>query len=282
MIDLHVHSTYSDGTCTPAELTALATKRGLSAFALTDHDTIEGIHEAVTAAKTTQVEVVPGIEFSTEYSGRDIHVLGLDLDCHNTHLQENLKQFQAARRDRNLKMIQKLADLGIDISAAQMEAAFGDAVMTRAHFARYLLEKGYVADLKEAFSRYIGDQAPCFVPRTKVTPSMAVRLICEANGIAVLAHPMQYHFSEPELTTLLKSLKSDGLAGIEAIYSTHSRAQEASLRMTAKRLGLAISGGSDFHGSNKPDIRLGIGKGNLHIPDSVLINLRKKNTWRKE
>ena len=119
------------------------------------------------------------------------------------------------------------------------------------------------------------------MPRTKVTPSMAVRLICEANGIAVLAHPMQYHFSEPELTTLLKSLKSDGLAGIEAIYSTHSRAQEASLRMTAKRLGLAISGGSDFHGSNKPDIRLGIGKGNLHIPDSVLINLRKKNTWRK-
>ncbi|MGN0275741.1 MAG: PHP domain-containing protein [Hominisplanchenecus sp.] len=282
MIDLHVHSTCSDGTFTPGQLVNLAAQQGLSAFALTDHDTVLGIDEAVTAARASKIEVVPGIEFSTEYNGCDIHVVGLDLDWHDSQFQKSLKQFQDSRTERNLKMIQKLADLGIDISPRQMKAAFGDAVMTRAHFARYLLEKGYVVDRKEAFSRYIGDQAPCFVPREKVTPAMAVRLICETKGIAVLAHPMQYPFSEPELILLLKNLRAEGLAGIEAIYSTHSHRQEAFLRTTAKRLGLAISGGSDFHGANKPDIHLGTGKGNLRIPDSVLTNLRKKNIWRKK
>ena len=281
MIDLHVHSTCSDGTFTPGQLVNLAAKHGLSAFALTDHDTVMGIDEAIAAARASRIEVVPGIEFSTEYNGCDIHVVGMDLDWHDSHFLKSLKHFQDSRTDRNLKMIQKLADIGIDISATQMSAAFGGAVMTRAHFARYLLEKGYVADIKEAFSRYIGDHAPCFVSREKVTPAMAVRLICETKGIAVLAHPMQYHFSESELTLLLRDLKTEGLAGIEAIYSTHSRKQEAFLCATAKRLGLAISGGSDFHGANKPDIHLGTGKGNLRIPDSVLTNLRKKNIWRK-
>lgn len=279
-IDLHVHSSCSDGTMTPRELTGYAIKKGLSAYALTDHDTTAGLSEAIAAARGTSLEVIPGIEFSTEYHGRDIHIVGLDIAFEDPYFQTQLARFQDSRRIRNDKMIRKLAEHGVDISGRQMREVFGSAVWTRAHFARYLMEHGYVRDMPQAFETYIGDACPCFVPREKVTPAQAVRLISETGGIPVLAHPMLYRLSEAELNTLLKELKAAGLLGVEALYSTHSPDDERLVRHLARAHGLLISGGSDFHGSNKPHIDLGSGLGTLTVPQTVLEELRKARAER--
>lgn len=266
LIDLHVHSNCSDGTYTPEELVAYALEKGLKAFALTDHDTTAGIARAQRAASGTGLELIPGIELSTEYKGKDIHILGLGIDPENAYFQDQLLRFQNARNLRNEKMIEKLREHGIDITLEQMRACFPDSVWTRAHFARYLFDHGYVKEMWDAFDLYLGDHAPCFIPREKVTPFQAVQLIHEGGGYAVLAHPLLYRLGEEPLNLLVKTLTGCGLDGIEAIYSTNRFSDEADMRQFARRYGLAITGGSDFHGSNKPSIDLGCGKGNLRIP----------------
>lgn len=276
LIDLHVHSTFSDGTFTPEELVAYALKKQLSAFALTDHDTFEGIPEVMSAAEKTPLEIIAGIEFSTDYLGIDVHIVGLDIDCHNPVFSTKVKEFRDSRLVRNLKMIDRLKEHGVDISIEQMQEKFGDAILTRGNFARYLLDCGYTASLEEAFEKYIGDHCPCFVPREKVTPMQAVELIYKTGGIPVLAHPILYRLGESGLCTLISSLKDAGLLGVEAMYSTHSQKDENLVRCLAKRYGLLISGGSDFHGSNKPHIDLGVGKGNLRIPYEILDELRER------
>ncbi len=275
-IDLHVHSNCSDGTFSPAELVSLALQKGLRAFALTDHDTVAGLSEAMAAAAGTPLEVISGIEFSTRYENKEIHIVGLDFDHRSPDFKEQLARFQNSRSVRNEKMIQKMQAGGIDISHEQMRAAFGDAVWTRAHFARYLMERGYVSELHEAFQRFIGEGCPYYTPREKVTPMQAVHLISRCGGIPVLAHPMLYHLSEDEMDALLSVLKKSGLMAVEALYSTHSRAEETLVRRMAKQHGLLLSGGSDFHGENKPDIDLGTGRGNLRIPYHILTNLRDR------
>lgn len=266
LIDLHVHSNCSDGTYTPEELVAYALEKGLKAFALTDHDTTAGIARAQRAASGTGLELIPGIELSTECKGKDIHILGLGIDPENAYFQDQLLRFQNARDLRNEKMIEKLREQGIDITLEQMRACFPDSVWTRAHFARYLFDHGYVKEMWDAFDLYLGDHAPCFIPREKVTPFQAVQLIHEGGGYAVLAHPLLYRLGEEPLDLLVKTLTRCGLDGIEAIYSTNRFSDEADMRQLARRYGLAITGGSDFHGSNKPSIDLGCGKGNLRIP----------------
>ena len=212
------------------------------------------------------MELIPGIELSTEYKGKDIHILGLGIDPENAYFQDQLLRFQNARNLRNEKMIEKLREHGIDITLEQMRACFPDSVWTRAHFARYLFDHGYVKEMWDAFDLYLGDHAPCFIPREKVTPFQAVQLIHEGGGYAVLAHPLLYRLGEEPLNLLVKTLTGCGLDGIEAIYSTNRFSDEADMRQLARRYGLAITGGSDFHGSNKPSIDLGCGKGNLRIP----------------
>lgn len=266
LIDLHVHSNCSDGTYTPEELVAYALEKGLKAFALTDHDTTAGIARAQRAASGTGLELIPGIELSTEYKGKDIHILGLGINPENAYFQDQLLRFQNARDLRNEKMIEKLREHGIDITLEQMRTCFPDSVWTRAHFARYLFDHGYVKEMWDAFDLYLGDHAPCFIPREKVTPFQAVQLIHEGGGYAVLAHPLLYRLGEEPLNLLVKTLTGCGLDGIEAIYSTNRFSDEADMRQLARRYGLAITGGSDFHGSNKPSIDLGCGKGNLRIP----------------
>lgn len=276
LIDLHVHSTYSDGTLTPYELAKLAKDTGLTSFALTDHDTVDGIPDALSACQEFEIELIPGIEFSTEYQGKDIHIVGLELDWKSPRFLSEIHLFQDSRNIRNQKMIAKLHDLGnIDISWEQMEAAFGKAIWTRAHFARYLKDHGYVKEMKEAFSRYIGDDCPYFVPREKVSPAQAVRLIRSTGGIPILAHPLLYRLTEEGLLTLIEELKNAGILGIEALYSTHTPEEESFVLRLARRQGLLISGGSDFHGSNKPSISLGTGRGNLRIPYELLEKLRE-------
>ena len=278
MVDLHVHSNCSDGTYTPSELINYAIEKNLTAFALTDHDTVDGLAEAfsyVTAlqqenGETTIPRIIPGIELSTEYHGRDIHIVGLFIDYNNQDFTDYLQHFIKSREERNRKMCTLLSAAGVPVQYEELKAEYPDSVITRAHFARFMVEHGLVKSRAEAFDRYLGDHAPCFVPREKVTPAQAVELILKADGIPVLAHPILYGMSEEKLDQLIKELKAIGLMGIEAIYSTYTAADERQIRKLAARYNLLISGGSDFHGANKPDIDLGTGRGKLYIPDSVL------------
>lgn len=274
-IDLHVHSNCSDGTFTPAQLVDYALEKKLCAFALTDHDTTVGLEEAYKAAKGKDIEIISGIEFSTEYQGRDIHIVGLDFDYASPFFLEQVKRFQNSRDIRNEKMILKMQKDGFDISWEKMLDAFGDAVWTRAHFARYLLDHKYVKDMNAAFRQYIGDDGPYYVPREKVTPIQAVHLIRQTGGIPILAHPLLYKLSSNDMDILLADLKKAGLIGIEAFYSTHTGFDEGNVRRMARLNGLCLSGGSDFHGSNKPGIDLGCGRGNLKISYDVLKQLRE-------
>ena len=274
-IDLHVHSNYSDGTYTPQELVRIALEKGLRAFALTDHDTTEGIPLAAEAARGTGLEVIPGIEFSTSYQGKDVHILGLGICPEDRSFQEQLEYFKTSRERRYEKIIQKMQEKGLPISQEALEEKFPGAVVTRAHFARYLKEEGLVGSNQEAFDRYLGDHACCFVPREKVTPAQAVRLIKENGGYAVLAHPLIYGMAKEKLENLVKELKIFGLDGIEAIYSQNRWYDEGQMRALAKRHGLKITGGSDYHGANKPGIEMGCGKGNLSIPYEIWENLKR-------
>ena len=276
LIDLHTHSCSSDGTLTPAELVRCASECGLAAFALTDHDNTDGLPEAFEAAAQYGIELVPGIEFSTEYLGTDIHIVGIDFDWKNPAFQKRIDYYRSERVRRNQKMIDMMAADGIDISYEQMAQSFGESVWTRAHFAKFLLAKGYIKDISEAFTTYIGDNCKYFIPREKVSPFEVVELIREFGGIPILAHPFQYKFSDEVLRTPIQKLIDAGLLGMEVYYSTHTQEQCDYLLALADEFGLAPSGGSDFHGSNKPDISLGSGKNNLQIPYSILEHLRDR------
>lgn len=290
-IDLHVHSNCSDGTFSPAGLVDYAAGKGLAAIALTDHDSVEGLEEAQNYAEKLQAaqtnsthqdaetsvlvpEVIPGIELSTEYQGIDIHVVGLYIDRHNAPFLKQLREFVDSRNNRNQKMCSLLQEAGISITYEDLQAAFPDAVITRAHYAGYLFQHGYVRSRQEAFERYVGDHCPCYVPRGKITPVQAVGLILQAGGVPVLAHPILYHMSGERLEILTAQLKEAGLLGIEALYSTYSAADERQIRELAKKYDLLLSGGSDFHGANKPGLDLGSGYGKLFVPESLLEPIR--------
>ncbi len=282
MVDLHVHSNRSDGTLSVKELVDYAMTKGLNAFALTDHDTMDGVCEAMEYAQSLRdsgvqgvPEVIPGIELSTDLDGKDVHVVGLYVNQNVPAFSDYLKEFVDERERRNEKMCQKLAEHGVNITYGELKAAFPGAVITRAHYARLMLEKGYIKSKGEAFERYIGDRCPCFVDREKITPEKAVDLILKADGIPILAHPILYRLSDARLESLVKSLKEIGLIGIEAVYSTYSPYEERQIRSLAAKYDLRISGGSDFHGTNKDGIDLAVGMGKLYVDDSILAGLKE-------
>lgn len=275
-VDLHVHSNKSDGTFTPEELVDYALQKGLPAFALTDHDTIDGLAAAVSYAEGKPVEVVPGIEFSTEYEGKDVHIVGLYIHYESPAFRNRLQAFVDSRIQRNIKMCRNLQEAGIDITFDKLCSENPGAVITRAHYAAYLLEHGYVKDRAEAFSKYVGDTCKYFVPREKITPVLAVELILQAHGIPVLAHPPLYHMEKERLETLIGSLKQAGLLGIETLYSTYSGQEERDMFRLAKKYGLLPSGGSDFHGENKPGLDLATGYGKLFVPEDMWRAIREK------
>ena len=274
MVDLHVHSNKSDGSYTPRELVDYALEKGLTAFALTDHDTTAGIGEAVSYAKGKPLEVIPGVELSTEYEGRDIHIVGLYVNQSAPGFADYLKEFQNSRDLRNKKMCEKLKEHGIDITLEELEHEFPGAVITRGLYAKYMLKKGYIKSMQEAFDRYIGDHGPCFVAREKITPAQAVGFIKSTGGLSILAHPPLYRMSRKRLEILVEHLKAAGLDGIEAKYTTYSSTEEREMKEIAAKFGLAISGGSDFHGTTKPKTDLGVGYGSLYIHESVLTHLK--------
>ena len=280
IIDLHVHSSKSDGSFTPTELVNYAIEKGLSAFALTDHDTTDGIDEALASAEAAAaggrpLEVIPGIEFSTEYEGQDIHIVGLYIDYKSDFFSRRLVSFVEGRITRNKEMCRRLTGHGIPVTYEELTAEFPDCVITRAHYAKFMLNHGYIKSLKEAFDRYIGDHGPCFVPRKKITPMRAVEIILKAGGFPILAHPVLYHFSKARLEKLVALLTEMGLQGLECVYSTHSASDEREMRSLAKKYNLCVSGGSDFHGDNKPRTDLGTGYGKLYVPEEILDQIRQ-------
>lgn len=271
IIDLHVHSTESDGTLTPKDLVAEAKKAGLAAFALTDHDTCQGVCKAMPLAASAGIELIPGIELSTDYHGKEVHIVGLYIDIENEQLLKKTAEYRKCRSERNALMVEALQKEGLSITMEELVAENPDCVITRANIARFLYEHGQIKSVREAFDRYIGDHCKCYVGRLKVASTDAVRLIKEAGGTAILAHPLLYGLSNTNLQKMIDELKPAGLDGLEAIYTT---GEEQQMKRLARENGLLISGGSDFHGSNKPDIALGRGRGHLYIPYSVLETIK--------
>lgn len=278
-IDLHVHSNCSDGTCTPEELIDLALDANLVAIALTDHDTVDGVERAVHAAEDTRLKVIPGVELSCEYTvspdrKKEIHILGYNLDYRQPELIKTLTKIAIERDNRNKKMCENLHAAGFPIDYESLVERFGGNILTRAHFARFLLEKEAVPSIDYAFKKILAQDGPYFVMRKYLTPQSGIELIQSAGGIPVLAHPLLYKLSVTELRNLLTELKSYGLKGIEAIYSRNRGNDEAFVRKMADEFDLFITGGTDFHGSNKPDIELGRGEGNLFVPVMLMENLK--------
>lgn len=273
MIDLHVHSNHSDGTLSPEELVALAESTGVTTFALTDHDTVSGIEKAKAAAAQTDsaVTVISGTEISAAYKKRDIHILGLFIDETNPALQATLEDAVSARDLRNEHMAERFRSLGIPLTLEDLRLMNPDTVITRAHFAKYLIEHKHVKNSEEAFQRYLNYDAPCFVPREYMQPERAISLILQAGGIPVLAHPLLYKLPPAELEALIKRLTDAGLKGLEVYYSSNTNFDEQICYSLANRFGLLMTGGTDFHGTNKPNLYLGTGRNhNLNIPEALL------------
>jgi len=257
-IDLHTHSTASDGTFPPWEVVRLAKERRLKALALTDHDTIAGLPEAVAAGQEFGIEVIPGVEISAKHPQGSMHILGYFLDYENDRLAQRLAVLQQARKDRNPRIIAKLNQLGIPLTMEQVERISGGGQVGRPHIARALYQSGFVRSLQEAFDIYLGNNGRAYVSKFRFPPDEAIAMIRDARGIPVLAHPFTLGLETSEtLRPLLKELMALGLAGIECYYPEHSSGQEGLYLFLARELGLLITGGSDFHGDNKPEVNLG-------------------------
>ena len=276
-IDLHVHSSASDGSLTPEEVVTLAKNAGLRYFALTDHDTVDGVERAIQCAdKLEEIDVIPGIELSCYYQNREIHIVGLFVDYKNQIFLDELQKLQRAREGRNEKMIQNLIDADIPLTLEELQHGSPNSVITRAHFARVLVEKGICKNKTDVFDKYLGVGCPFYLPKPQVTPEHVLNLIKTAGGVAILAHPYSYKFSKTEVETLLDDLIPLGLSGMECYYSTYDIGQMQELRNIAMSKKLLVSGGSDFHGVIKPDISIGTGRGNLRIPEKLLDAINKK------
>lgn len=274
-IDLHVHSNASDGTYTPTEVILTAKQAGLSAIALTDHDTVAGIKEAKEAAKVQNIELIVGSEFSCHYQNTEIHILGFFLDETNEELLTNFHVLVENRKKRNLSMIEKFNLAGIPITLEMLYANNPNTVITRAHFARALLELGVVSSKDQAFQKYLNSNCPFYVPRPRLDPKEIIGVIKRAGGMAFLAHPMLYHLGYQQVSSMLDSLIEYGLEGVEVYHSSNHALESSYLKSMALSKKLLISGGSDFHGSNKPDIFIGKGRGNLFVPYELLENIKR-------
>ncbi len=272
-VDLHIHSTASDGKYPPQEVVRKAAEAGLTTIALTDHDTVDGIAAALTAAKSFPgLRVIPGVEVSTDVEDGEIHVLGFFMDYTDPDLSATLAHFRASRETRAKKIVAKLASLGISIDWERVQQLAGDGTIGRPHIAQAMLEQGYITSLREAFNKYIGRTGPAYVEREKMTPPEAVKLILKARGLPVLAHP----FSTKNPEHWVARLKRAGLCGLEAYYADHTPEDTEHLLQLAAKYALVVTGGSDFHG-----LESGIGAplGGVEVPEEAanrLIALAEK------
>lgn len=276
-IDLHTHSNASDGTLSPSRLIRQAFDAGLCAVALTDHDTADGLLEAEAAAgdilsqgENVDFQFIPGIELSVSYENYELHLVGLHLDIHSDGFSQTLKKLQDNRDKRNEKMIACMQAAGMDITMETLRADQGGGVLTRANFASYMLHKGYIKTIQEGFDKYLDRDKPFFIPREYLSPQEAIHLIHQAKGLAVLAHPLVYGMDISTLEKAVFHLAGLGLDGLEAYYSMNRGHDTVHMKTLAKKYRLVLSGGSDFHGDNKPHIKIGRGRGNLYVPAQIL------------
>jgi hypothetical protein len=283
LIDLHSHTNESDGTLTPEELVALAKKSGLDALAITDHDTFEGYRQAIPFAQANGLELIHGIELNTRFcpngkkdSARSVHLLAYFISGGPSPAFENwLAEQRLERVSRNRKLAVALNSRGVEISVEEVEAR-GRSLAGRPHFATILVEKGYASDIRDAFVRYLGEDAPTFVERQSKTTVEAIRLVRLGGGIPVIAHPIRLSLKPDQERDALAEWKADGLIGLEVYHSEHSAEKQAYYRQFAEDLGLLPTGGSDFHGAPvKPNVELGSGiAGNVRVPRDFLDGLR--------
>ena len=274
-IDLHLHSSASDGTDRPGSLAEQAAALGLAAISITDHDSVAGVAEAAEAGARLGVEVVPGIEVSSDYRDNNIHILGYFVDLAHPALGTVLDWVRLERDERNRKLCAMLAADGFDVSMEELLSLYPAAVLGRPHIAELLMRKGYVSSVAEGFDRYLEVGRPYFLPKRRIGVDRAIETIRSAGGISVLAHPFQYRYSEAETAKLIEYVRVLGIQAIECYYSENSPAQQSWLLARAEKCGLGVSGGSDYHGTRKPHIHMGSGiDGSLCVPESVLTDLK--------
>lgn len=276
IIDLHTHTIYSDGTYTPTELIKYAVTKNIKALAITDHDTVDGINEALEYSKQFKIEIISGIEISAEYEKKEIHIVGLFINQNSQELLNTLIALKEKRYTRNIKMIEALNKYGFNVTYEELEKTSQNKIITRAHFAKLMLEKGYVKSIKESFDKYLSEGKPTYISKELLKPQESINIIKKSGGSAIIAHPLLYNFDDNELNIMLKYLKACGLVGIECYYPSHTPENTKYLIELANKYNLKISGGSDFHGNNKPWLNLGTGyNNNLKIPYEILENLKR-------
>lgn len=279
--DLHTHSVASDGSDTPEELVSNAVTAGLYAFSLTDHDTVAGLREASRAALKAGIEFIPGIELSVRASRGNMHMLGYFIDVRSKKFLSTLQRVQAARAERTPGLLQKLEDLGLPVLEQELMTVSRGGQVGRPHFARIMVEKGYVKDVSQAFSRYLRRGAPAYVPKSILSPCEAIDAIHAAGGLAVLAHPFSLECgSRGEFRGAIGALVASGLDGMECYYSEHSQDFIRECLEFCREFNIVATGGSDYHGRAKPYIKIGRGKGDLIVPYKCVEELKRR--WREK
>ena len=279
VIDLHCHTLHSDGTDTPERLALLGEAARLSALCLTDHDTLGGIPEFLAMQPRVKVRLLVGTELSCRFLGRSLHILGLLVDPGNTVFQARLEELRGRREDRNRRMVLRLAELGCPVTIEDVQAHADTSLLSRVHFAKALAARGFVKRPQEAFERLIGDDCPGFVPREELSPAEAARWIREAGGVAVVAHPGRFIGGAFRWDEAMADLQRQGLEGLEGYYGEYRASEQKYFVALATRLGLIVTGGSDYHGANKPGLRLGRGRGGLQVPDDLLDRLETQQKF---
>lgn len=274
--DLHVHSTFSDGTLTPAELVRLAEKENISAVALCDHNTVDGLKDFINAGKNSDVITIPGIEISTEFNNKERHILGLFLpeEKYNeiSHMMGKIKVF---KEESNEILVRNLRNGGYMIDYDEIKSKNAGAYINRAHIAKALVEKGYFESINEAFAKVLSPDGQFYTPSKRFKALEIIQYLSSIGAVPVCAHPF-LGMNTDEVDMFLNSAKSNGLVGMETIYSEYDQETQKTARILAEKHGLLQSGGSDFHGDNKPDISMGVGKGNLTIPYEFYEKLKNK------
>lgn len=280
MIDLHMHSTFSDGSCSPEELVALASEAGLSAMALTDHDTVDGVPGLRKAAQKCGIEVISGLELASDFKQGEMHFLGYGVGIREEVLHEHLHWIQGGRNARNKEILRKLNQLGMRLSWGDVLEEAGSENVGRLHFAMAMKNKGFVKNKKEAFRRFLTPGRAAYAPRRNLTPVGCIDLILESGGVPVLAHPFTIDRNLKKVHGYVKELAEKGLQGLEVFYPHFTHEQHRVFVHMAKEFNLVQTGGTDFHGEGTPDIKVGKGRGHFKVPDKLFKNLLDRKAER--
>lgn len=274
-IDLHSHTTFSDGSFTPTELIALANQKNLDILSITDHDTTDGLPEAMEATKDLSLELIPGVELSSQFQNREMHILGYFINLTDPQFQARLEVLRSTRIERIRHILDRLHTLGIDISLTDVEECAGIGTIGRPHIAQVLLAKKHVTSIKDAFEQFLGSRGKAYVQRAVPEAREIIGWIIDAGGVPILAHPYWEGLNKEESIAACQTLAEQGLRGLEVFYGTFSARQISFNLGLARQFDLLMTGGSDFHGTWRPDIALGKGRGSLHVPKKAMERLRQ-------